>query len=390
MNSNQSMTMSELSYQQCSRCVMDTTAAEITFDDHGICNFCAEFLERSSHIIHEDESAKQLRLDQLVKSVQKAGKDKAYDCIVGISGGVDSSWVLVEVKRLGLRPLAVHMDNGWNSELAQNNIANLVNSLSVDLYTHVIDWNEYRGLMQAFFDADVIDVELLYDNAMLATCYQQARKFGAKYILSGSNQASEGMKMPKAWNWYKRDVRNIQALNYHFGNTPIRTFPTHSTLDYIFYEYFLGIRWISFLDYLPFNKNVALDVLESDYSYKRYPFKHYESIFTRFYQGYILPRKFGVDKRLLHLSTLIASGQMMREEALQLLVGIPYSSQQDLDSDIRYFLKKMEWEDASLIDYIARPQVQHDSYNSEIAFHEFLRNLAAKVQKLRSKKFFFC
>ena len=155
-------------YRRCSRCIMDTTVEEITFDDNGICNFCTEFLERCSHIIHEDEGLKKQRLERFLETVRNAGRGKAYDCVVGVSGGVDSSWTLAEVQRLGLRPLAVHMDNGWNSELAQNNIANLVQGLGLDLYTHVIDWEEYRALMQAFFDADVIDVELLYDNAMLA------------------------------------------------------------------------------------------------------------------------------------------------------------------------------------------------------------------------------
>jgi N-acetyl sugar amidotransferase len=344
---------------------MDTSAQEITFDDNGICNFCTEFLERSSHIIHENEQLKKQRLELFVETVKKAGRGKTYDCVVGVSGGVDSSWTLVEVKRLGLRPLAVHMDNGWNSELAQNNIANLLQGLGLDLYTHVIDWEEYRALMQAFFDADVIDIELLYDNAMLAVCYQQARKFGIKHILSGSNQATEGMQMPKAWNWYKWDVRNIKALANRFGGVRIKTFPTHSTLDFILDEFVRGIRWIPFLDYLPYNKSEALDVLEREYGYKRYPFKHYESIFTRFYQGYILPRKFGVDKRLLHLGTLVASGQMERAVALEGLAGIPYSSQQDLESDIRYFLKKMGWTEADLASYIARPEVRHDAYRSE-------------------------
>ena len=372
MSKTQLNSLNERPYQQCMRCLMDTTAAEITFDDDGICNFCSEFLERSSHIIHEDEQAKEKRLERFVQTVKKAGEGKTYDCVVGVSGGVDSSWTLAEAKRLGLRPLAVHMDNGWNSELAQNNIANLVKCLGLDLYTHVIDWEEYRALMQAFFDADVIDVELLYDNAMLAVCYQQARKYGIKHILSGSNQATEGMQMPKAWNWYKRDVRNIKALAKRFGSVRIKTFPTHSTLDYILDEFIRGIYWVSFLDYLPFNKFEALDVLERDYGYKRYPFKHYESIFTRFYQGYILPRKFGVDKRLLHLATLVASGQIEREEALVGLAGIPYPSQQDLEGDIDYFLKKIGWSREELELYMMRQEVPHSRYSSEKAFWELI------------------
>jgi N-acetyl sugar amidotransferase len=383
MSKAQSDPVNERPYQQCTRCVMDTTAAEITFDVNGICNFCTEFLERSSHIIHEDEQLKKKRLERFLETVKNAGKGKTYDCVVGVSGGVDSSWTLAEVKRLGLRPLAIHMDNGWNSELAQNNIANLVQGLGLDLFTHVIDWEEYRALMQAFFDADVIDVELLYDNAMLAVCYQQARKFGVRYILSGSNQATEGMRMPKAWNWYKRDVQNIKALAKRFGGVRIRTFPTHSTFDFILDEFVRGIRWFPFLDYLPYNKFEALNVLERDYGYKRYPFKHYESIFTRFYQGFILPRKFGVDKRLLHLGTLVAAGQISREEAIEGLAGIPYPSQQDLESDIRYFIKKMGWSEADLAAYIARPEVRHDVYGSEKGTYGMLLKLMGPKVKQR-------
>ena len=192
--------MSEINkreYQQCIRCVMDTDAVDIIFDEQGTCNYCSEFLERSKHILGQNSVNKEEKLKQIVAKVKANGKGKPYDCIVGVSGGVDSSWTLVEVKRLGLRPLAVHMDNGWNSELAQNNISNLLITLDVDLYTHVIDWDEYRELMQAFFDADVIDVELLYDNATLGVNYQQANKYGLKYILAGTNNATEGMQIPR-------------------------------------------------------------------------------------------------------------------------------------------------------------------------------------------------
>lgn len=367
--------LNQRAYQQCSRCLMDTTAADIAFDKHGVCNFCTEFLVRSSHIIHEDLADKETRLKELVELVKASGKGKPYDCIVGVSGGVDSSWTLVEVKRLGLRPLAVHMDNGWNSELAQNNIANLVNGLGVDLHTHVINWNEYRELMQAFFNADVIDVELLYDNAMLAVNYQQAARYGLKFILSGSNQATEGMRMPKEWNWFKYDKRNITALAHRHGMKGTNTFPAISTVSFIWYHFARSVSWISFLDYLPFNKFHALTELEKCYSYKRYPFKHYESVFTRFYQGYILPRKFGVDKRKLHLSTLVVSGQMSRDEALKGLKGIPYPSEADMQADLVYFLKKMKWTSEQLDDYIKRPEVSHSVYTTEKPIWKFLKGI---------------
>lgn len=356
-------------YQQCTRCVMDTTASDISFDENGVCNYCSEFLERSSDLLHEDLAAKEVRLNYLVARVRADGRGKPYDCIVGVSGGVDSSWVLAETKRLGLRPLAVHMDNGWNSELAQSNIANLVRTLGVDLHTHVINWEEYRDLMQAFFDADVVDVELLYDNAMMAVNYQQANKYGIKYILSGNNQATEGMRMPPGWNWFKMDKRNIYGLARIFGKTKIVTFPAVGVVSWFYFEFIRKSKWISFLDYLPYNKLDVLSKLEIDYGYKRYPFKHYESVFTRFYQGYILPKKFGIDKRLIHLSTLIISEQMTRDEAIRLLHGIPYPSEQHQENDINYFLKKMGWTRNDLNEYLARPEISHNIYPSEKSLH---------------------
>lgn len=365
---------------------MDTTAKNIVFDDLGVCNFCSDFLECTKHILQENDNTKQGRLSALVQNIKKDGQGKTYDCIVGVSGGVDSSWALVKAVELGLRPLPVHMDNGWNSELAQNNISNLVQKLNLHLYTHVIDWEEYKALMQAFFDADVIDVELLYDNAMLAVCYGQARKFGVKYILAGTNMATEGMSMPDGWNWYKRDVRNIKGLAQKFGNVSIRSFPTHSTINYIVDEFIRRIRWISFLDYFNFNKFDALDLLEKNYGYKRYPFKHYESIFTRFYQGYILPRKFNVDKRLLHLSTLVVAGQMSRDVAVEGLKGIAYLNQKDMDADVKYFLKKMGWSQHDLDRYISRPEVLHNYYRSEKRLYDFLLAAMGQDLKFRIKK----
>lgn len=365
--------------QVCTYCVMDTSASGIGFDENGVCNYCSEFKERSKHIIFESSDNKQKRLISLVERVKQQGKGKPYDCIVGVSGGVDSSWTLVEVKKLGLRPLAVHMDNGWNSELAQNNIANLVQGLGVDLYTHVIDWEEYRGLMQAFFDADVIDVELLYDNAMLAVNYQLANQYGIKYILAGTNQATEGMRMPPNWNWYKRDKKNILALAKKSGIKSLGSFPAFGSFDFIWSTLFKKVKWISFLDYLPYNKFYALDQLEIQYGYKRYPFKHYESIFTRFYQGYILPNKFGVDKRKIHFSTLIASEQMKREEALIGLEGVPYPSQQELDNDIKYFLKKMNWTASDLQEYLKRPSKLHSDYPNEKKVWDMIVHLYQKI-----------
>ena len=291
---------------------------------------------------------------------------------------MDSSWVLVKAKQAGLNPLCVHMDNGWNSELAQNNIANLVHKLDVDLYTHVIRWEEYRALMQAFFNADVVDIELLYDNAMLAVNYEQAKKFSVKYILSGSNKATEGMTMPRAWHAFKFDKRNIKNLA---GKLDFNTFPSIGTFTRIYHQVVHGTEWLSLLDELDFNKFEAMEELTENFGYKKYPYKHYESIFTRFYQGYILPTKFGIDKRKVHFSSLIISGQMSRDDALKDLQKNPYSEQKDLESDLNYFLKKMDWDQNDLAEYIQRPRKEHEEYGSGEKFFYFMKNAYSFLKK---------
>jgi len=351
-------------YQVCTRCVMDTSAPDISFNADGVCNYCTEFLATRARYLRDDPVARQDRLDAVLSEIRAAGRGKSYDCVVGVSGGVDSSWTLALAVDLGLRPLAVHMDNGWNSELAQNNIANLVRGLGVDLHTHVIDWPEYRGLMEAFFASDVIDVELLYDNAMLAVNYGTAARHGVKHILAGTNVATEGMRMPPSWNWLKYDKRNIAAISNRFGGPRLRTFPAIGTWDFVRYH-LRGIRWQSFLDNFEYRNAAALQSLQGRFGYKPYPFKHYESVFTRFYQGFLLPEKFGVDKRRLHLSTFVMNGEMTRAEALAALEGIPYESEKLLRSDTAYFLKKMGWSQEKLDEYLARPEKPHDAYPTE-------------------------
>lgn len=346
---------------------MNESALEITFDESGKCNFCFEYVRTADLLgtagAHHGRAGE---LEKLIDEIKLRGKGKPYDCIVGVSGGVDSSWVLVNAVKLGLRPLAVHMDNGWNSNLAVSNIANLIAELGVDLFTYVINWDEYRSLMEAFFAADVIDIELLYDNALHEVCYSQAKKYGLQSILSGSNFSTEGLRMPAGWTWESKwDGRNIVNIGKRAG-AKVKTFPLFTTLKWLVYTYVYGIKWVAFLDLLDFKKESALSVLEADYGYTRYPYKHYESVFTRFYQGYILPRKFGVDKRRVHLSSLVASGQMSREEAIKDLEGIPYPSEKDLLIDHKFFLKKMGWPVEKLDEYLARPSKKHSEYGTDL------------------------
>lgn len=374
-------------YRICTRCVMDTSAPDISFDEQGMCNYCSEFLEKHSHVLFKNEFQRTEERNGLVAKIKKAGRGKRYDCVIGVSGGVDSAWTLYQAVKSGLRPLAVHMDNGWNSELAQSNIENLVRKLGIDLYTHVIDWDEYRRLMQAFFDADVIDIELLYDNAMQAVNYRQAKQHGVKWILAGTNQATEGMRIPSTWNWFKYDKKNIKSLARKFGHgMRLKTFPAISISNLIYFRFIRRIKWVSFLDYFDYQKSDASIILGKSLGYKPYPYKHYESIFTRFYQGHLLPEKFGVDKRRLHLSTLVISKQMNRAEALSLMDQSPYPSQQDLESDIQYFLKKMHWSNDQFREYLLRKERLHAEYGSEKPFWDFLSKVQLSAGKLLGKK----
>lgn len=346
----------------CKRCIMDSTANGFTINKNGTCSYCEDVFQTP-----EKAGCYNTEIDRekLIKSIKEDGVGKKYDCIIGVSGGADSSWALHLAKIEGLRPLAVHMDNGWNSELAQNNITNLIDKLDVDFYSHVINWFEYRSLMQSFFNADVIDIELLYDNAMLAVNYRMARKYKIKYILSGSNRATEGMKMPTNWNWYKLDKKNILSIDSKYEKTKIKTFPLYSSKQYLIDRYIRKIRWVPFLDYFHYEKQKAMNELTLNYDFKQYPYKHYESVFTRFYQGYLLPEKFGVDKRKLHLSTLIASGQITRQDALENIKLPAYPKQSDLKQDIEYFLKKMKWTQSDLNEYVARGERTHMEFETE-------------------------
>jgi N-acetyl sugar amidotransferase len=370
--------MTPTAWQVCRRCVMDARVPDIQFDAAGHCNYCTELLARLASYQPASQELLAERLRGLLAEVRRAGAGKRYDCIVGVSGGADSAYALYLAKQHGLRPLAVHMDNGWNSELAVHNIENLVRKLDVDLVTHVVEWREYRALQQAFFDADVIDVELLYDNAMAAVNYGLARRHGVRHILAGSNTTTEGMRMPGNYVWYKFDRKNILALARRAG-VRVSSLPTIGTLGIVWNRHVRGIQWVPFLDYINYDKQACIDVLVRELGYRPYPYKHYESVFTRFYQGYLLPQKFGVDKRRVHFSSLILAGQMTRARACALLAEDPYPNPDDLDADIDYFLKKMGWTRAALDDYLRRPARTHDRYPSELALHARLRNLQTRM-----------
>lgn len=359
----------------CSRCLMSNEADPDFVVTKSGCNYCDEFIDHNSN-----NKVKPNTWKNLASEIKFHGKKKKYDCIVGVSGGVDSSYVLKLAKDSGLRPLAVHMDNGWNSELAQNNIHNLVESLDVDFHAYIIDWNEYKSLMEAFFSSDVVDVELLYDNAMYAVNYRLARKYRIKYILGGMNTSTEGFRIPNSWNWFKLDGRNIKDIAKN-NNVKIKSFPLYNTKQFLTDYFIRKIRWENPLDLIKeYNKESVLEELEREHGYTRYEYKHFESVFTRFYQGYILPIKFKIDKRKVHLSNLVLTNQLDIDEAKSIL-NTPIYSETNLRLDTRYFLDKLDWDNTKLLSYLNRPRKEHNEFKSERKRYFKLLNIYKKFKK---------
>jgi N-acetyl sugar amidotransferase len=326
-------------YQICKRCIMDTADPDIVFDENGYCNHCKGYYER---IAQEgfSKTEKKEKLEQLISIIKREGKGKEYDCIIGVSGGVDSTTVAFSVKQLGLRPLAVHFDNGWDSELAVDNIKKTLSNLKIDLYTHVVDWEEFRDLQLAFLRASISNAEIPTDHGIFALLFQVAVREQVRFILTGSNLVTEGMYLPFTWGYYYQDLRLLKAIHRKFGTIPLKTFPQIDLTDYLYYVLVKKIRQIPFLNYVDYNKPDAIKLIQKEICWRPYGGKHYESIYTRFYQGYILLKKFGYDKRRVHLSTLICSGQITRQEALLEIENDPYAGH-NAKEDKEFVIKKL-------------------------------------------------
>lgn len=356
-------------YQICTRCVMDTTDPKIQFDENGVCNHCTNFFSRRAQFILPEEEKKN-RLNEILTEIKEAGKDKQYDSILGVSGGVDSTYMAFKVKELGLRPLAVHLDNGWNSRLAVTNIEKVLKRVDVDLYTHVIDWEEFKDLQLAYFKASVVDIEVASDHAIAAVIQDVAAKQGVKYILSGSNFATEGI-MPRSWIWTKNDLTNLKDIHRCFGKKKLKTYPTLGFGKLVRMKKIGGYRWIPILNYLDYEREVAKNILIDDFGWEDYGGKHFESLFTKFYQGYILPTKFNIDKRRPHLSTEICSGHITRDEALKILEVSPYD-ETELKRDKEYVLKKFGLTEEEWDTLMALPIKQHEEYKTDIRWRKLL------------------
>src|SRR5580698_9252449 len=311
-------------YRQCTLTVMDNIAdPDITFDESGICNYYYEYQAAAKEDVLTGQPGKD-KLNELAQRIRRDGRGSKYDCLIGLSGGVDSTYVAYLVKQLGLRPLAVHLDNGWDSELAVKNVENIITKLGLDLYTLVVNWEEFKDIQLAYLRASVVDIEVVSDHAIFATMYKLAKEQNIGYILSGTNIVTEYI-MPKSWLYKKMDFANLNDIHRRFGKKKIRTYPTFDFKKHVYYSAFLKLTPISILNYVPYNKQEIKELIKKELDWRDYGGKHYESMFTKFYQAYILPEKFHIDKRKAHLSTLVCSGQITKEEALRELEQPLYS-----------------------------------------------------------------
>lgn len=361
------MKQEEKAYRQCVVSVMDTIAdPNISFDENGVSNYYHEFRAAEKERVFTGEAGQQ-KLDELIGAIIRDGKGKPYDSIIGLSGGVDSSYVAYKAAAYGLRPLVVHFDNGWNSELSVKNIESIVNKLGFDLYTLVVDWEEFRDLQLAYMKASVIDIEVATDHAITATLFKLAKQHKIKYVLSGSNINTECI-MPSAWIFNKGDHRNLLDIHKQYGNLPLKTYPVFDALLKRYCNEILKARWVSFLNFIPYNKQEVKATISKELGWRDYGGKHYESIFTKFYQAYILPEKFKVDKRKPHLSNLIFSGQITKEEALAELAQ-PLYPEADFKRDYEFVLKKFDLSEDAFRAIMQQPQRSHYDFKTEVSIY---------------------
>ena len=349
-------------YRQCSVSVMDTIAdPNIRFDEKGICNYYYEYLDAIASI--PDPGERKEALEAVINRIKDKSKNRQYDCLIGLSGGVDSTYLAYLTKQLGLRPLAVHLDNGWDSELAVQNIENIVNKLGIELYTHDIDWEEFRDLQMSFIKASVVDIELVTDHAIYAITYKLAHKYNIPFILNGTNVNTENT-LPKSWIHPKRDHINIQSIHEKYGSIPLKTFPLMDVKVKRYIQRLKGLESISLLHYVPYNKSDVKQFIQAELNWRDYGGKHYESIWTRFYQGYILPVKFKIDKRKAHLSDLIFGGQISKAEAMEELKNPIYPEKQ-LNEDYEYVLKKLRLTHEQFEQFMKLPIRSHYDFDYE-------------------------
>lgn len=371
--------------RSCSKCILsENDDPNIYLDSNGVCNHCHYYEEQKRELLKEGQEAINL-LTQTVDKIKLRGKNQKYDCLIGLSGGVDSSYVALMAYKLGLSPLCVHFDNGWNSELAVMNIENIVNKLGFDLYTYVINWEEFKDLQLAYLKASVVDIEVLTDHAIYGTMFKIAKDYNIKYVLGGHNVVTEGI-LPYHWTYSKKDYINIQAIHKQYGTIALKTFPF---LDLKMKRFIKksGIEFINYLNWMPYEKEQVKKTLIDELDWRDYGGKHHESIWTRFYQGYILPVKFGIDKRKAHLSTLICSGQITRNEAIK-EINKPIYDPELLMIDKEFVLKKLDLNEENFNKLMKIPVRDHRAFDTEGSFFNYypkLKFLKPIWEKIKSR-----
>ncbi|MDN7134540.1 N-acetyl sugar amidotransferase [Pseudidiomarina terrestris] len=361
----------------CVNCVMDTSDSKIIFDDKGICDHCNTFFEDIAPKWHPDEKGLQ-QINEVAEKIKKEGVGKEFDCIIGMSGGIDSSYLVYLAKqKLGLRPLVFHVDAGWNSQTAVNNIEKIVDGLDLDLYTEVIDWEEMKDLQLSFIKSGVSHIDTPQDHAFFATMYKFAAKYGVKYILTGGNYSTECVRNPLEWMYYQSDSRQLKDIHRKFGQRKLKNYPVTNILWHkIFLPYVKGIKVLRPLDYLPYDKEQATQFLVDNFGYQRYAQKHFESRFTKFYESYWLPEKFGYDTRKVQYSSLILTGQMTRDEALEKLKKPAYDPA-EIEHEFEYVASKLGISAAELRSYFNAPNKTYKDYKNQESFYE----LGAKAMR---------
>jgi len=368
--------------KECSRCLYNShNYSSIEIDQNGLCNVCKIYDNMHSNIPNAEYA--EIELHAMLQKIKADGKNKKYDCIIGLSGGVDSTYVAYMAKKWQLRPLIIHVDNGWNSELATQNIENTVKKLNFDLHTEVLNWEQIKDLQLSFFKASVIDIDVPFDNAINAVIFKKAVKFKIKHILSGINTVTEGW-MPTEFSHFKLDTINIKAIHKKFGTVAINNFPTISPLKQFFIEKLFRIHYQKPLDLIEFNKEKVKAVLKDELLWRDYGGKHYENIFTKFYQGSILNEKFKFDKRISHYSTLICSGQISKSKAREMINTSPYN-EEELEADKTYFIKKLGINHRQYEEILKRPIKKHQAYPSYLNIYNKLSRIKKYWMRNNSK-----
>lgn len=376
--------ITELNYQICSRCVMDTSDPDIVFDANGVCSHCHEFDDVTRRRWFPNEEGR-TRWAAIVELIKAAGSGHEYDCILGLSGGVDSSYLALKAHEWGLRPLVVHVDAGWNSELAVANIEAIVKHCGYDLHTHVVDWEEMRDLQLAYLRSGISNQDVPQDHIFFASLYHFSVKNGIRYILSGGNIATEGI-FPKSWHGSAMDAINLKAIHDRFGDRPFRNYKTISFFEYyIWYPFIKRMQTLRPLNYMPYDKGDAVKELENSIGWRSYGRKHGESQFTKLFQNYYLPQRFGYDKRRPHMSSLIVSGQMSRDEALAKLAE-PLYDESELEIDIAYFCKKLRISRDVFNELIQAPTHRHSEFPTWDSRYRLLKFAQSGLARLMGRR----